>query len=207
MRFPLGTCRRSVGEKRHRAWHKGRDEPATFPRVSSLRLVMRGMLETCAVTASQEHIGVTCGDVMDAIARFMHLYTTKDRVKHLPQERQQKLFSQYRFNRKVGPDSPGAHLPEGVTICDWLLEKSMFGGIVEDAIGTYEAIGAYMSCVFVLRHEAPFADALDPADAMAGTTPPSPMASSAGRSPRVRSRRPSMSSRRSASVMPHDDSC
>ena len=66
MLFPTSDCRRSV-DPAHVSWSSGRGDPATFPRVTNLRLVSDTYPWMIDVHARDPDIGVTCGEVDDFI--------------------------------------------------------------------------------------------------------------------------------------------
>lgn len=74
MLFSSSQCQLSTDDDRL-SWTNGRDAPATFPRVSALRLTFHPAHHlpwSFTITASDKrHAGVTCGELIDGISSFL----------------------------------------------------------------------------------------------------------------------------------------
>jgi len=154
-----------------RSWAAGRSAPATFPRVTSLKLVSRHLpwvLEVRAAAGSTG--GVTCADVMDTLSDFLHEHVPQGAYDALTPSQKAAVHNAYYHNRSraVDDDVPGGRMGEGMKRCDWLGRDSMFDGIETDGGFVRERLGLEVSeregregrrsgggrgvpCVFVVR--------------------------------------------------------
>ncbi|KAF7373453.1 Kinase-like protein [Mycena sanguinolenta] len=130
MLFPSNQCRRS-DEPVHvtMPWSNGRAEPATFPRVSLVRLVSDTFPFVITVPARNRDIGVTCGDLIDYISRDMYQLASQAEYEALPANKRRIILEAYRYNRSHADGVPGAQLHQGMLRLDWFGQDTMFGGI------------------------------------------------------------------------------
>lgn len=155
MLFPTSTCHRST-DRKGRSWMEGRDEPATFPRVTMLRLACRNIPWLMSIRARNPSAGVTCGDVIDDICDNLYRHVSKDEMAST--KKQRAITETYWYNRSTAPDVPGGRLGDGVRRVDWLLRHTAFGGIErnEDVVRA-RCGGEVLPCTFELRCEQKFA--------------------------------------------------
>lgn len=133
------------------SWQRGRNQPATFPRVQSLRLVSRLLPYSIDVHTSHLDVGVTCGEVIETIGRVLHEKASQSEYEaRLPRDRQHQVALSYHRNRSREPDVPGGRLSSGLLKLDVLGRNSMFGGIKLDAAFARAACGADMPATFEL---------------------------------------------------------
>jgi hypothetical protein len=128
MLFPSSHCQRST-DPSHISWKKGREEPATFPWVTSLRLVSETFPWVLEIRAREPEVGVTCGDVIETIGDNFGKYTNQHEYSVLPASKKRALAVSYRHNRSRAHGVPGGRLGEGLRRLDWLCSERMFGGI------------------------------------------------------------------------------
>ena len=150
MLFPTSTVQRST-DPSHISWSKGRDAPATFPRVSSLRLVSDTIPWVLNVEARDIGIGVTCGDVIDSIGQQLVKFSDKRDYERLTRGLRQEVGEAYRRNRSRNPDVPGGRLGHGLKRLDFLRQDTMFAGIEVDDRVVKRLCGDALPCVFVLK--------------------------------------------------------
>lgn len=151
MLFSTSHCRRSSGDPAGRSWTKGREAPATFPRVTEVRLVSEAFPWTVTVKASRPDSGVTCGDVIDKLEDFFRVQTSKKEIEKLSQKERDRLTQRYYVNRGTSADVPGGRLGQGVRRVDWLLDNTAYGGVVHCRSRRMLADGtALMPCTFEL---------------------------------------------------------
>lgn len=155
MLFPTARCRRS-DDKIGRSWSAGRNDSATFPRVTTLRIVCRGLPWMMEVNAQNPEVGVTCGELIEKICEMLHTLVNKKEMKMAPNER--SIHDAYWYNRSTdGYDVPGGRLGDGVRRVDWLLNNTAFGGFVRnDELVRAQCGGAVLPCTFELRCEPRF---------------------------------------------------
>ena len=77
MLFSTAHCHRST-DPSHRSWSNGRQEPATFPRVTELRLVSRAFPSIVDIRATNRAIGITCGDLIEQLSDHLQRRLRKE---------------------------------------------------------------------------------------------------------------------------------
>ncbi|KAF5349648.1 hypothetical protein D9756_008988 [Leucocoprinus leucothites] len=119
------------------SWSAGRNEPATFPRLSVLKIVSEHFPWLIEVKARNPDAGVTCGEVIEAIAQNMDKLTSKSDYEVLPNSLKKMVLDAYRYNRSRNPDVPGGKMGDGLKRVDFLGQMTAFGGLEVDpgAIG------------------------------------------------------------------------
>ena len=150
MLFPTSTVQRST-DPSHISWSKGRDAPATFPRVSSLRLVSDTIPWMLNVDARDNGIGVTCGEVIDSIGNQLLKFSDKHDYERLTPSLRHEVGSAYRRNRSREPGVPGGQLGQGMKRLDFLKQDTMFAGIEVNDRVVKRVCGDVLPCVFVLK--------------------------------------------------------
>ncbi len=150
MLYTSNYCQRS-DDKSHVSWSKGREAPATFPRVSSIRVIADLLPWTIEVVAQNPAIGVTCGEVIDSISDCLYRMASASEYNALPDPRKRAVSESYHYNRSVAGDVPGGRLKHGMMRLDFLCKFSMYGGIEWDKQSVKKATGVAFPCVFVLR--------------------------------------------------------
>lgn len=149
MLFPSNQCQRS-DEPVHMSWSNGRQEPATFPRVTSLRLVSETVPWPITIIARNRDIGVTCGELVDYISRDMYHLTGQAEYEALPTNRKRTVGEAYRHNRSRANGVPGGQLNPGMLRLDWLGQDTMFGGVRENDRLVRRVCGDVLPCTFEL---------------------------------------------------------
>ena len=150
MLYTSNYCQRS-DDKPHVSWSKGREAPATFPRVTSMRIITELMPWTVEVNAQNSAIGVTCGEVIDSISDCLYRIASASDYNALPDPRKRAVSESYHHNRSVAADVPGGRLKHGMMRLDFLCKFSMYGGIELDNQFVKKTTGAALPCVVVLR--------------------------------------------------------
>ena len=145
MLYPAIECQRSSDQH---PWSRGRHAPATWPRVTSLWLVSRGIPGPLEVNAADKELGVTCGDVISEISKYMTGGLTQQQHGAAPTERQRVLHHTYYHNRSTGP---GRHLPRHYIRLDWLGPDTLFGGCETTDWLADMLCGKPFPCVFELK--------------------------------------------------------
>ncbi|KAJ7221604.1 hypothetical protein GGX14DRAFT_430412 [Mycena pura] len=149
MLFQSNQCQRS-DDPVHLSWSKGRNQPATFPRVTFLRLVSEAFPWTISVTARNRDVGVTCGDVIDTISRTMYQLTSQSEYEALASARRRAVGEAYRHNRSRAHGVPGGSLNPGMLRLDWLVHDTRFGGVRENERLVRRVCGDLLPCTFEL---------------------------------------------------------
>ncbi|PCH38570.1 hypothetical protein WOLCODRAFT_161666 [Wolfiporia cocos MD-104 SS10] len=150
MLFSTAQCQRAL-DPPNRSWSAGRHAPATWPRVTSLRLFSRSIPWPIEVDASDRAAGVTCGDVLEAISMYMNGRIAQRQYDFATDEQKRTLGEAFYHNRSTAHGVPGGRLPQTLLRFDWLGQSTMFGGIVADDNFVKEICGGLMPCVFELR--------------------------------------------------------
>lgn len=149
MIFPTSTCYRTTGPKR--SWIKGREAPATFPRLSHIRIISRSFPWMISVKARRQNIGVTCGEVVEAISAYFHGDVAKKEYEGVSTRRRREIWQAYQYNRSTDSNVPGGHLGEQLRRLDWIGSHSRWGGLVRDDEFIKEACGDVLPCTFELK--------------------------------------------------------
>lgn len=150
MLFHTSLVQRST-DPAHVSWSNGRNAPATFPRVSSMRIISEVYPWMIEVRAQTEGTGVTCGEVIEAIYHDMQRLTQKEDYDRLSAPQKRSLADAYRHNRSRTNGVPGGTLGEGMKRLDFLRDKVTFGGIENNEAVVERICGAPLPCTFVLR--------------------------------------------------------
>jgi len=149
MLFPSNQCQRS-DEPVHMSWSNGRQEPATFPRVTVLQLVSETFPWVIKIIARNRDIGVTCGEVVDYISRDLYRLTGQAEYEALPNGRKRVVGEAYRHNRSRANGVPGGQLNPGMLRLDWLGPDTIYGGVRENERLVRRVCGDVLPCTFEL---------------------------------------------------------
>ena len=149
MVFATSTCFRTTESQR--SWIRGRDAPATFPRLSQIRIISRTFPWMISVKARRKNLGVTCGEVIEAIAAYMQGDVARKEYESTPSRRRREIWQAYQFNRSTDINAPGGQLGEQLRRLDWLGNNSRFGGIIRNDDYVKEACGDVLPCTFELQ--------------------------------------------------------
>ncbi|KAJ6630239.1 hypothetical protein B0H10DRAFT_1983746 [Mycena sp. CBHHK59/15] len=149
MLFRPNQCQRS-DDPPHLSWAKGREEPATFPRVTYLRLVSETFPFAIGITARDRDVGVTCGELIDSISDDMYKLTSQGEYEALPSAKKRTVAEAYRHNRSRANGVPGGGLNPGMLRMDWLGLDTMFGGVRENERLVKRVCGDVLPCTFEL---------------------------------------------------------
>ena len=150
MLFPTGNCQRS-NDRPGRSWYNGRDAPATWPRVTQIRLVSRSFPWTIDVPASDARVGVTCGDVIEAVHLNMYGRLSQQQYDCASRQQQRLLGESFYHNRSTAPGVPGGRLQQTLLRVDWLGQDTMFGGVADDERLVREMCRDALPCTFELK--------------------------------------------------------
>lgn len=149
MLFSTAHCHRST-DPSHRSWSNGRQEPATFPRVTELRLVSRVFPSTVDIRATNRAIGITCGDLIEQLSDYLQRRLRKEDYESAPPARRRAIRDAYHHNRSRTMGVPGGQLGDGLKALDWLGTQTMFGGIQQNEQYLLERFNVVMPCVLEL---------------------------------------------------------
>jgi len=150
MLFSTAHCHRST-DPSHRSWSNGRQEPATFPRVTELRLVSRVFPSVIDIRATNRAIGITCGDLIEQLSDHLQRRLRKEDYESAPANRRRAIRDAYHHNRSRSMGVPGGQLGDGLKALDWLGPQTMFGGIQQNEQLLLERFNVVMPCVLELN--------------------------------------------------------
>jgi len=150
MLYPVSTIQRST-DPSHVSWSKGRDTPATFPRLKELRIISETIPWIIQVKATKDSRGITCAELIDAIARDLNRNTGKGDYEALPAAAKNEVRQAYKHNRSPLPHVPGGMLGQGMKRLDFLRKNTMFAGIEVNDRVVRKIFGDVMPGVFVLK--------------------------------------------------------
>lgn len=150
MLFPSSRCRKSTDDPRV-SWHSGRHEPATFPRITFMRIVSEAFSWILFVHAKDLAIGVTCGEVIDTLGENFSRLSSGGEYNELPPQRQKQVSEAYSYNRSTAFGVPGDTLGQGMRRLDFLCKDAMYGGVVVDEAVLRKVCEYVLPCTFVLN--------------------------------------------------------
>ncbi|KZT11139.1 uncharacterized protein LAESUDRAFT_734088 [Laetiporus sulphureus 93-53] len=148
MLFSTAQCQRS-SDPAYRSWSDGRNAPATWPRVSSLRLISRHIPWPIEISVD-EAVGVTCGDVIEGIHTYMNGRVLQRQFDSASADHKRVISDAFYHNRSTAQGVPGGRLPQTLLRFDWLGQDTMFGGITINEQFVQEVCGGPLPCVFEL---------------------------------------------------------
>jgi hypothetical protein len=154
MLWPSSYCSRS-DDPPHKSWSRGRGEPATFPRLTSLRIVSKTFPWMIDIKSADESIGVTCGDLIDSLDDYFHGMVKKEEFDGAPRQKKKDMTAAYHLNRSTAHGVPGGRLGEGIRRLDWLGKDTVFGGIDRNDTLVMEQYGG-LPATFELKCEMRF---------------------------------------------------
>ncbi|TFK45614.1 hypothetical protein OE88DRAFT_1715314 [Heliocybe sulcata] len=150
MLFDSAYCQRT-SEPHGRSWIKGRELPATVPRLTSVRLIVQGLPWIISADAADDSTGVTCGEIVDKLSDFLHKAVAKSDHEKLTKEQASKHLKSYYHNRSANDGVPGGRLGRPMLRLDWLDDRTTFGGIERDSRYVKQLCGDVLPCTFVVR--------------------------------------------------------
>lgn len=149
MLFSTAHCHRST-DPTHRSWSNGRQEPATFPRVTELRIISRVFPWIVNIRATNRAIGVTCGDLIEQLSDHLQRRLRKEDYEGASPARRRAIRDAYHHNRSRSAGVPGGQLGDGLKALDWLGAQTMFGGLQLNEGLLLERFNVAMPCMFEL---------------------------------------------------------
>lgn len=150
MLFPTSSVHRST-DPDHVSWSNGRDAPATFPRLSMLRIVSVGLPWVIEVRAGPGNGGVTCGEVIERIGHELSKFSSSKDFGSLPPRERADVTTAYKRNRSRSHGVPGGALKEGMRRLDFLGSNTFFAGLAEDDRVAHHVCGTLLPATLVLR--------------------------------------------------------
>jgi len=150
MIFPTSTVQRST-DPSHVSWSNGRDAPATFPRLSMLRIVSDGLPWVFEVRAVAGNKGVTCGEVIERLGYELAKFSGRADFESLPQRERAEVTAAYKHNRSRSPGVPGGLLGQGMKRLDFLRSSTIFAGLEMNDRVMHRVCGTPLPATFVLK--------------------------------------------------------
>jgi hypothetical protein len=149
MLFHTSDCYRTTESRR--SWVKGRKAPATHPRLTHIRIISRSFPWMINVRAQNPKIGVTCGEVLDAISTYMYGDVAKKEYESMSVAKKRQVWDSYQHNRSTDRNVPGGRLGESLKRLDWLGPASNFGGLTINMDFVKEHCGDMLPSTFELK--------------------------------------------------------
>lgn len=126
--FPPNTIHVS-NEPPRKSWSKGRKDPATFPRLSVIRLISKYTPWVIQVTSDAPG-GISVSDVISAIHEHFRVNASEDDDwNSVDATAQSEILMAYKWNRSTEMGAPGGIMPEALLRGDFLMERTMFAGL------------------------------------------------------------------------------
>ena len=149
MLFSTAHCHRST-DPFHHSWSIGRQEPATFPRVTELRLISRAFPWIVHIRATNRAIGVTCGDLIEQLSGHLQRRQRKEDYDGTSDQKRRAIRDAYHHNRSRSAAVPGGLLGDGLKALDWLGTQTMFGGLKLNEQLLLERFNVILPCMLEL---------------------------------------------------------
>ena len=149
MLFSTAHCHRST-DPSHRSWSNGRQEPATFPRVTELRIISRAFPWVVHIRATNRTTGVTCGDLIEQLSDHLQRRLRKEDYDGASGLRRRTIRDAYHHNRSRSAGVPGGQLGDGLKALDWLGTQVMFGGLQLNEQLLLERFNVALPCMLEL---------------------------------------------------------
>jgi len=131
MLFNASHCVRS-DDKPDKSWSNGRGSPATYPRLTEVKIISRTFPWGITIYAGDHNTGVTCGEIIDRLDDFIHKNLRKEDADLDSGSHRVERDHAYYHNRSTAIGVPGGRLGEGLRRLDWLCKDTMFGGLEVD---------------------------------------------------------------------------
>jgi len=146
--FPINRIYLS-NQRSDRSWSMshGRQDPATFPRLSQVRIISPNFPWMIDVRNPN---GVTCEDICEKLYHFFHQKVDKSEWDNVDDESRKAITASYKWNRSTHPAAPGGSLPEALTRGDFLGRATRFDGLVVDNPFVKDRLNAVSGAVLVL---------------------------------------------------------
>lgn len=149
MLFHTSNCYRTTDSRR--SWMKGRKAPATYPRLTYVRLVSRSFPWMIQIVARDKSVGVTCGEILDGISGYLYGDVAKREYGNVSKSLKRQIWMAYQQNRSTDPNVPGGRLGEALKRLDWLGNDTRFGGLVVNDEFIKEICGDVLPATFELK--------------------------------------------------------
>ncbi|KAG6375888.1 hypothetical protein JVT61DRAFT_2755 [Boletus reticuloceps] len=133
------------------SWEEAWNTPATHPRLTYIRIISRTFPWTIQANAKILGLGITCGEVLDAISTCMYEDMTDEEYGNIPGARIQQIRERHRFNQTVDVDAPWPRPGQCLKRMDWLAFSSKFGGLFANDALVKERCGEVLPCTFELK--------------------------------------------------------
>ncbi|KII89369.1 hypothetical protein PLICRDRAFT_53807 [Plicaturopsis crispa FD-325 SS-3] len=152
-------CSHKVSDK---TWSEYLRAPATSPRLRKIFVISKSFPWFINVSPGNVDIGVTCGDVLDAIYTYLYLSVREKDIRDLPSTDLEAFHAAYVRNRsrKDAHGEPAAsllHRSATMRRVDWLARKTFFGGLSRDNAYVAHRFGTDLPATFILHsQELPF---------------------------------------------------
>jgi len=146
-----GSYARLPNDPSGESWFEKRIEPATFPRMSSIRIISKTFPWSIVIKAEDNDTAVTCRDVVEQLHKYLCILLGPIEMDDVTPEHRKAMSSAFRANRLQ--DIPAEIFRDsiGMRRMDWLLKNTMFEGLVEDKVYAKERLSLFVPGTFVLR--------------------------------------------------------
>ncbi|KAI6012873.1 hypothetical protein PISMIDRAFT_13915 [Pisolithus microcarpus 441] len=149
MLFHPSSCNHQTDGRR--SWMEQREAPATYPRLTYVKIISSSFPWMIQIDARDLTTGVTCGEILDGISEYLYSDVTKDESEMVSETSKLHIFSTYEHNRSTDPNVPGGGLGVALKRLDWLGNNTMFGGLVLSDEFTKEDCGDTPPTTFDLK--------------------------------------------------------
>jgi hypothetical protein len=133
------------------SWFEKRIEPATFPRMSIIRIISRTFPWMIEIKGEDSEAAVTCRDVVEQLHKFFCVLLGPIEMDDVTAEHRKAMSAASRANRLQEIPAEIFKDSIGMRRIDWLCKNTMFEGLEEDKEYITERLSEFVPGTFVLR--------------------------------------------------------
>ncbi|KII89362.1 hypothetical protein PLICRDRAFT_175555 [Plicaturopsis crispa FD-325 SS-3] len=157
MVFPstYARCSHAVSET---TWSEYLHSPATSPRLRKIYILSKSFPWLIFANPEDANVGVTCGDIIDAIYSYLLLVVRQNEIRYLASSELDASKAAYVHHRtrKDAHGEPAAslmRLSAAMRRIDWLASKSFFRGLDRDDAYVAHRFGTDLPAAFILHSQ------------------------------------------------------
>lgn len=133
------------------SWFERRVEPATFPKMNSIRIISRTFPWMIEVKAEDVETAVTCRDIVDQLSKYFCVLLGPIEMDDVSAEHRKAMSAAFRVNRSQEIPAEIFRNSIGMRRIDWLCKNTMFEGLEEDKGYVTERLSVFVPGTFVMR--------------------------------------------------------
>lgn len=146
-----GSYARRPDDPSGESWFIARAEPATFPRMSGIRIISRAFPWMIDIKSEAAGKAITCRDVLDQLHNYLGTLLSPLEMDDVTLEHRSAMSAAYRASRSHQIVSQEYKDSPGMRKIDWLCKTTVFEGIEEDKDYIVDRLSVFVPGTFVLR--------------------------------------------------------